>query len=414
MLPLWNQTGQAPSVWTVSALTTYIRELLETDFRLRELQIEGEISNFVAARSGHMYFTLKDGEAQLKCAMWRHAAGRLRFRPENGMAVVATGKIGVYEANGVYQLYVDEMEIAGQGDLAAQFEALKRKLEEEGLFDVERKQPIPPVPRKIGIVTSANAAALQDILNVLRRRYPLVEVLIAPTLVQGKEAPAQIIRALQWLDGRDDIDTIIVARGGGSIEDLWAFNDEGVARAVAGAHHPVITGVGHEIDFTIVDFVSDLRAPTPSAAAELAVPDLSELRQAWAGLAGALPVLMARRLVAARNELATYQRALRHLSPKQRLLNNRQTVDQWQERLERGMGQFLVAREQRLAVLAAGLMGVSPLATLARGYAIVRDEGGRVVRDVGMVSEGDVLGVDVANGRLQVTVNQIEEKNKDG
>ncbi|HID52987.1 MAG TPA: exodeoxyribonuclease VII large subunit, partial [Anaerolineae bacterium] len=218
------------STWTVSELTRYIRELFEIDYRLQDVEVSGEISNFTRARSGHLYFTLKDEAAQLKCVMWRSAAERLLFRPEEGDAVVAYGRISVYEASGVYQLYADRLEPAGRGDLAVAFEQLKQKLADEGLFDAAHKKPIPGFPRKIGIVTSADAAALRDILNVLRRRYPLASALIAPTLVQGKDAPPQIIRALQWLDGRNDIDLIILSRGGGSMEDLWAFNDEQLAR----------------------------------------------------------------------------------------------------------------------------------------------------------------------------------------
>ena len=279
MFPFLNPSaGADKGIWTVGELTTYIREMFELDYRLQDVEVTGELSNFTRAASGHLYFTLKDGAAQIKCVMWRTQAERLRFRPAEGDAILARGRISVYEVAGVYQLYAESLQPAGRGDLAVAFERLKESLAAEGLFDAEHKQPLPRWPRKIGIVTSSGAAALRDILTVLQRRNPFVAVLIAPTLVQGELAPAQIVRALRWLDGRDDIDTIIIARGGGSIEDLWAFNDERVARAVFTARHPVISGIGHETDFTITDFVADLRAPTPSAAAELAVPDLSEIR----------------------------------------------------------------------------------------------------------------------------------------
>jgi exodeoxyribonuclease VII large subunit len=274
---LANDVSFPGSAWSVSELTGYIKELFEIDFRLQDIEVEGEISNFVRARSGHLYFTLKDEQAQLKCVMWRTHARRLHFLPQDGDALLVHGRISVYETGGVYQLYADFLEPSGRGDLAIAFERLKEQLAQEGLFDAEKKQSIPPLPNKIGIVTSADAAALRDILNVLNRRCPLVSVLIAPTLVQGDQAPPNIVRALRWLDGRDDVDMIIIARGGGSMEDLWAFNDEQVARAIFAARHPVISGVGHETDFTITDFVADLRAPTPSAAAEMAVPDLSDL-----------------------------------------------------------------------------------------------------------------------------------------
>jgi exodeoxyribonuclease VII large subunit len=232
---LFNDSGGSSDVWTVSELTQYVRELFEIDYRLQDIEVTGELSNFTQARSGHLYFTLKDEGAQLKCVMWRSAAERLRFRPDDGDAVIVRGRISVYEAGGVYQLYADRIEPTGRGDLALAFEQLKQRLADEGLFDVAHKQAVHPFPHKIGVVTSADAAALRDILNVLQRRCPLVSVLVAPTLVQGEEAPAQIVRALQWLDGRDDIDTIILARGGGSMEDLWCFNDERVALAIFAA-----------------------------------------------------------------------------------------------------------------------------------------------------------------------------------
>ncbi|MCB8942376.1 MAG: exodeoxyribonuclease VII large subunit [Ardenticatenaceae bacterium] len=390
--------------WTVSQLTTYIRELFEVDMRLQEVEVTGEISNFTRARSGHLYFTLKDNEAQLKCVMWRSAAEQLLFFPENGDAVMARGRISVYEASGVYQLYAEQLVQAGRGDLAVAFERLKQRLEQEGLFAVEHKQPIPPFPRKIGIVTSADAAALRDILHVLQRRWPLVSVLIAPTLVQGDLAPPQIVRALQWLDGRSDIDTIIIARGGGSMEDLWAFNDEQVVRAVFAAQHPIISGVGHEIDFTMTDFVADLRAPTPSAAAEVAVPDLGEIRpllQAWQTR---LTMEMQARLTAHKREVDTLSRALTHLSPRLRLDNNRQRVDMLGARLDRAMHKRLDRWQGRLDLAAAKLTAVSPLATLSRGYAIVRDENGRLIRTVPQVNAGDKLSIQVTDGTFDVSV----------
>lgn len=390
--------------WTVATLTGYIRELFEIDYRLQDVLVAGEISNFTEARSGHLYFTLKDDKAQLKCVMWRSSAERLRFRPGDGDAVVAYGRISVYEAGGAYQLYAESLEPAGRGGLAVAFERLKEQLADEGLFDAEFKQPIPKFPQKLGIVTSADAAALRDILNVLYRRWPLVSVLIAPTLVQGKEAPAQIVKAITWLDGRNDIDTIIVARGGGSIEDLWAFNDEGVARAIFAAQHPVITGVGHETDFTISDFVSDLRAPTPSAAAELAVPDIVEVGGYVRGLQNALTAEMAVILGEKQQAVNMLTRSMSHLSPGKALDNNRQRVDILTERLERtinGRVDFLMTR---IEIMEARLTAVSPLGTLARGYAIVRHKDGRVVRRVEEVASGETLQVMVTDGEFDVSV----------
>lgn len=396
----------ASQSWTVSELTQYIRELFEIDYRLKDVEVSGEISNFSRARSGHLYFTLKDEKSQLKCVMWRSAAERLRFRPQDGDAVVLNGRISVYEASGVYQLYAEQMSPLGQGDLAAAFEELKAKLADEGLFDAEIKKPIPQFPRKIGIVTSADAAALRDIINVLRRRYPLVSVLIAPTLVQGADAPPQIVRALRWLDGRNDIDTIIMARGGGSMEDLWAFNDEGVARAIFAAQHPIISGVGHEVDFTIADFVADLRAPTPSAAAELAVPDVSELQPYFATIQQQLENQVLERIGQHRWQVQTLQRSLNHLSPKVGIASNRQRLDGWRDRLERAVMRRLDQSHNRLNLLATQLTAVSPKATLERGYAIVRDGDGRIVRTTTTVQAGDSLSVQVRDGQFGVTVDE--------
>jgi exodeoxyribonuclease VII large subunit len=389
--------------WTVSQLTSYIREIFEIDIRLQDVAVTGEISNFTRARSGHLYFTLKDNQSQLKCVMWRSAADRMRFAPDNGDAVVVHGRISVYEVSGVYQLYAERLELAGRGDLALAFERLKQKLEEEGLFDPIYKKPVPLFPQKIGIVTSADAAALRDILNVLQRRCPLVAVLIAPTLVQGELAPLQIVRALQWLDGRSDIDTIIVARGGGSMEDLWAFNDEQVARAIFAAQHPIISGVGHETDFTIADFVADLRAPTPSAAAELAVPDLAEMRPILQGMQARLQANIQAHLISSRREVDTLSRALTHLSPRLRLDNSRQRVDMLTARLDRAMSRRLDRGQNRLMVVAARLTAVGPLATLSRGYAIVRDANGRIIRSTRQVTGGAKLSVQVEDGAFDVT-----------
>lgn len=401
--------AQSSEAWTVSELTRYIRELFEIDFRLQDVEVSGEISNFTRARSGHLYFTLKDEGAQLKCVMWRSDAERLRFRPQDGDAVVANGRISVYEASGVYQLYADRLEPAGRGDLAQAFELLKQRLAGEGLFDAEHKKPIPRFPRKIGIVTSADAAALRDILNVLRRRYPLVRVLIAPTLVQGAEAPPQIVRALQWLDGRSDIDTIIVARGGGSMEDLWAFNDEMVARAIFAAQHPIISGVGHEVDFTIADFVADVRAPTPSAAAELAVPDLAEWQPILQGLRVKLATDVLDSLRQKQWQVQSLSRALRHLSPQASLDNQRQRVDGLYGRLHTTILRRLDREQNRLAVAQAGLTAYSPLATLLRGYAIVRDGDGRIIRSAQTVAAGQPLSVQVGDGQFDVTVTDKDQ-----
>jgi len=393
------------AVWTVGELNGYIRQMFELDYRLRDIDVTGEISNFTRAASGHLYFTLKDASAQLRAVMWRGQAERLRFRPREGDAVVAHGRVSVYETGGQYQLYVERLEPAGRGDLAAAFERLKNLLAAEGLFDPDGKQPIPRFPRKVGIVTSADAAALRDILTVLQRRNPLVNVLVAPTLVQGELAPPQIVRALRWLDSRDDVDMIIVARGGGSIEDLWAFNDERVARAIYAARHPVISGVGHETDFTIADFVADVRAPTPSAAAELVAPDLSGVDLFIREMQGAMRAALDDGLAARRQTIRAQKQVLGLLSPWRLLEGNRQQVDVLAARLSVAAQRGFDRRRGRLAVADASLSAVSPLATLGRGFAIVRDADGRVLRSRLQARSGDRLTIQVSDGSFGATVS---------
>lgn len=393
-------------IWTVSELNSYIRELFDIDYRLREIEVSGEISNFSRARSGHIYFTLKDNESQLRCVMWRQSAERMRVRPGDGDAVIVSGRVSVYEASGSYQLYAERIEEAGRGDLAAAFERLKNQLADEGLFEPGHKKAIVRFPQKIGIVTSADAAALRDILNVLERRYPLVEVLIAPTLVQGADAPAQIVRALRWLDGRTDIDTIIVARGGGSMEDLWAFNEESVSRAIFGASHPVISGVGHETDFTIADFVADLRAPTPSAAAELAVPDLAELAALISQWRVAISSRMTAVLEQKRWRLSSLAMSLQHLSPRYHVDADRQRVDTLNARLEQAMRSQLLQLTNSYSIAGARLSTVNPLATLKRGYAIVRKKDGVVVRSVDDIAGGERIEIQVGDGEFEATADE--------
>lgn len=406
MFPLLNPSVESGhSIWSVGELTTYIREMFELDYRLQDLEVAGEISNFTRAASGHLYFTLKDGTAQIKCVMWRSQAERLKFRPTEGDAVVARGRVSVYDAGGVYQLYAERLSPVGRGDLAIAFEQLKARLAEEGLFDAAYKQAIPRFPQKIGIVTSVGAAALRDILTVLQRRNPLISVFIAPTLVQGDLAPPQIVRALRWLDDRDDVDIIIIARGGGSIEDLWAFNDERVARAVFAARHPVISGVGHETDFTITDFVADLRAPTPSAAAELAAPDLSSIRPVLVDLDHALTESIMAVIDQGREAVRMRVQLLWLLNPRRMVDSSRQTVDRLSDRLTRAAQRALDRQGARLAVAQTGLNAFNPEATLARGFAIVRDADGRVVRSVSQAKVDSSLTIQVSDGTFDARVD---------
>lgn len=388
----------------VAQLTQYISELFNIDLLLQNVAVEGEISNFVRARSGHLYFTLKDEQAQLKCVMWRSSAERVRVAIADGMTVVVRGRVGVYDAGGNYQLYAEQIRPLGQGPLAQQFEHLKARLAAEGLFDPATKKSLPPYPRKIGIVTSASAAALRDILHVLSRRYPLAHVLIAPTLVQGAEAPPGIVQAIEWLDGRDDVDVIIVARGGGSLEDLWAFNDERVARAIFSAEKPIISGIGHEIDFTIADFVADVRAPTPSAAAELVSPDISELIPALQGVAQQLQRTILGRIVSYQREVAGWQRALHMLDPRRRVQNSTQKLDHLALRLDHAWQRQRESAETRLTLYQTKLALLNPLALLEKGYTLVRRSDGTLVRAKEGVQAAEMLHLQFADGTLVVTV----------
>jgi exodeoxyribonuclease VII large subunit len=395
----------SPRIWTVSQLTNHIQDLLEGYPPFQDLWLAGEISNPSRSSAGHLYFTLKDSGAALSCVMWRSTVARLVWQPQQGDAALAHGYISVYPVRGYYQLYVDQLQPAGRGDLHAQYEALRDRLKDEGLFDVARKQPCPAFPRVVGIVTSPQAAALRDVLHVLRRRYPLVQVLLAPSLVQGEQAPAQIVAALRALDARDDVDVILLVRGGGSLEELWAFNDESVARAIAASRHPVISGVGHETDFTIADFVADLRAPTPSAAAEMAVPDQAELRQRIADRAGRLRADLEQRLGATAQALTELQRALQRSSPRGRIDTSRQRVDDLLRRADRALAHQFELHRSELSGAEAHLLALSPQATLERGYAIVRQrERGAVVRSVAQVQFGDELAIQVQDGEFGAVV----------
>ncbi len=395
---------------TVSELNGYLRELLEADPLLQDVWIEGEISNFTRHTSGHWYFTLKEGEAQISAACWRTYTARISQIPRNGDAVLAHGRIAFYEVRGQLQLYADMIRPAGIGILQAQFEQLKARLEAEGLFDTSRKRPLPDFPRRIGVVTSPTGAALQDILHVLGRRYPLAEVLISPCRVQGAGAADTIVEALYALYDQD-IDLIIVARGGGSIEDLWAFNEEVVARAVFASPFPLISGVGHETDTTIIDYVADLRAPTPSAAAELAVPDIAELYGALNGLRDTLDELIGWRIETAQISLLEARRHLDARSPYTRIQRDRQTLDELLRRTEARIGHGIALRQARMDGLRAQLAALNPLATLERGYAVVRRTAdGHVVTDPSQVADNTSVEIQVQGGRFIARRIQTDRK----
>ncbi len=411
-LSLFNSSSASTSSfsepYTVSQLTGHIRRLFEDDPQLVSLWVEGEVSNFTRASSGHCYFTLKDAGAQIRGVMWRTVAQRQRPLPREGDLVLAHGSVGVYEPRGLYQLYVDQIQPAGVGDLYRQFELLKARLEAEGLFAPERKRSLVPFPRRIGVVTSPAAAALRDIFNVLNRRYPLAEVLLSPTQVQGDAAPPQIVDALEALnalEGAEGVDVIIVARGGGSLEDLWPFNDERVARAIAASRVPVICGVGHETDFSLADFAADQRAPTPSAAAELAVPDRAVLRAQVIGLRSALVTAVTDELEIRRRLLTENERTLKRLSPGAQVVQARQRVDDLLNRAASAVHHRLALHREQVHGLERQLVGVSPLQTLERGYAIVRRrENGAIIYSVEQLAPGQALDVQVADGTFDVEV----------
>jgi exodeoxyribonuclease VII large subunit len=390
----------------VADITTYIKERFRVDRTLQDLWLQGEISNWRPAPSGHVYFTLKDAEASMRCVMWRSTLARLSYVPSgDGEAVLAHGYISVYEPVGQYQLYVDDLEPVGQGALHARFEQLKARLAQQGLFDEARKRPLPALPWRIGLVTSPAGAALRDILNVLRRRCPLAEVILSPTQVQGQDAPPQIVQALRALSRVPDVDVIILARGGGSLEDLWAFNDERVALAVAESPVPVVCGVGHETDFTIADFVADLRAPTPSAAAELVAPHRDELAHRVWGFQAQLAALAGDALSRRRQTLLGEVRALRLASPQARVVQQRQRVDDLTRAAQASVAHWLALERERLHGLKLRLETLNPQATLARGYAIVRRrDDGRVVSRVDHAAPGDRLSVQVSDGAFETVV----------
>jgi len=391
---------------TVSQLNRYVAELFQADELLVDAQVRGEISNFKHHTSGHMYFTLKDEHSQLRCAMFRGQNLRLRFRPEDGQRVVARGNVGVYEKRGEYQLYVTSVEFDGVGALFEAFEKLKKKLQAEGLFNEDRKQPLPRYPGRIGVITSVTGAAVKDVCRVLRRRFPAVDILILPTLVQGEEAPESIVRSLELAHQVDNLDVLIVGRGGGSLEDLWAFNDERVARAVAAAQIPIISAVGHETDFTILDFVADVRAPTPSAAAEMAVPDREELQRRILRLSDSGVRCMSQMMVARREKLQNLVRRHALTHPRERIRQYRQTVDDLRERLARTLLSDVRLRRESLKVASGRLLALDPKAVLQRGYAIFRQrETGSVITSVDHARKGDLAEALLRDGIVPVIVD---------
>ena len=408
-MPLFS----TPSL-SVTELTRYLRTLIDSDEVLQDVWVQGEISNFSQPNSGHLYFTLKDSGAALRCVVWRSTAQRLRFGIQNGLAIEAHGAISVYERDGAYQLYVDAIRPAGEGFLYQQFMRLKNRLESEGLFDPERKRPIPERPECIGIVTSSTAAALQDMLNTLRARYPLVRVILSPCAVQGETAPAEIVAALGSLCTQATPDVIIVARGGGSLEDLWAFNDERVVRAIAESPVPVITGIGHETDFTLADFAADLRAPTPTGAAVLATPDRSDLLSEVYGIQSRLENAMLQVVAQRRQDLGLVYQRLEHASPARRIQDELQGIDKAQERLWRSMQHTLELQRAHLNGLHNRLLALNPDSILQRGFAFVQRADGSLLRSVTEVQAGERVDIRLRDGSLSSRVEQVRRNDVAG
>lgn len=389
---------------TVSQITAYIKSGFDQDELLRNIWIKGEISNFKLHYSGHMYLTLKDEGAVLRAVMFRSSGARLKFRPDNGMKILARGRISVYERDGQYQLYIEEMILDGVGDLHVAYEQLLEKLRTEGLFDESRKKTIPRFPKRIGVITSSTGAAIKDILNVLKRRFKLSEVVIFPVLVQGEGASRQISEAIKYFNETDGADVLIVGRGGGSIEDLWAFNEELTVRSVAGSRIPVISAVGHETDFTLCDFAADLRAPTPSAAAELAVPSSDELYIQLNTAAAALSSNLLKTLSYQKERLHKMSSDPRLTRFFTRIDDKRIALDTKVALLDHAIKRILTGKGGGFKVLSAALDALSPLKVLGRGYSVALHKDGTAVRDAKELETGESLDIIFNRGRAECTV----------
>lgn len=396
-------------VLTITQINEYIRAMMDQDALLTGLAVKGEISNYKVYPSGHHYFTLKDEGASLRCVMFRNSAVKMRFRPENGMKVIAMGRIAVYPRDGGYQLYCSAMALDGVGDLHAAFEQLKAKLAAQGLFDPAHKQQPPKLPGTIGIVTSSAGAAIHDMLRILRKRYPLTKVLLLPVRVQGAEAPREIAAAIRYANRYRLADLLIVGRGGGSMEDLWAFNDELVAHAIYESQIPVISAVGHEPDVTISDYVADLRAATPSNAAELAVPDQDTLRQSMDTMLATMATALQRQLKASRQHLNVLASSPALQSPDVYLHQRRKALTHLDSRLQALYVNNLNRHRARYISNTAKLDAMSPLKVLTRGYAMTQAENGTIIRSIKQVAAGDNIQISVSDGTLYASVTDKKE-----
>ena len=399
-------------VYSVGQINTYIRNMFTQDFVLNRVSVRGEISNLKYHTSGHIYFTLKDASAAIACVMFAGARGGLAFRMSNGQQVIVDGAVNVYERDGKYQLYATKIRQDGAGELYEKFVELKEELEEMGMFAPEYKQPIPKFVRRLGVVTAPTGAAIRDIINIATRRNPGIRIILYPAKVQGEGAAESVAAGLAALDALG-VDVIIVGRGGGSIEDLWAFNEETVARAIFSCHTPVISAVGHETDTTIADFVADLRAPTPSAAAELAVADVTAWLQALDEDALQLQRIMQRMIKDARSRLRECELRMRYAKPQQRLMQQKQRLDEYEERLRRAMQSLLEQTRHQLALSEERLRRFSPYEKLESGYGCILTEDGRRIRSVSQVAPGEVVQIYLADGRMTARIQEVKESKVD-
>ena len=399
---------------TVSELNEYLKMLFEYDEVLRNIYIKGEISNFTNHyKTGHFYFSLKDAGGTVRAVMFRSSASKLKFMPENGMRVILGGRVSVFPRDGQYQIYAETMEPDGVGALYIAYEQLKAKLEKEGLFAEFRKKPLPNMPKRIGIVTSPTGAAIRDMIHILGRRFPAAEIVLYPALVQGEAAPASIIRGIQYFNAKRDVDVLIVGRGGGSIEDLWAFNNENLVRTVAASEIPVISAVGHETDFTLCDFAADRRAPTPSAAAEIAVPDMEELLYRAKRMEQRLSLAVSQTIKTNREHLKRLSSARSMTSPMNVIDDKRMTLAMEEQKLSGRMETLLAKKRAGFIRDTAKLDAMNPLAVISRGYSAVFDENGTLIKSVSQTKEGNALSFMLTDGKIHAEVKKIEE-NRNG
>ncbi len=395
-------------VLSVSQLNRYVKSIIEQDRNLQTVFVQGEISNFTNHyKTGHFYMTIKDEFSSIKAVMFKTANMRLKFMPENAMSVIIKGRVSVFERDGQYQLYIDDMQPDGIGALSFAFEQLKERLAKEGLFDAEKKKPIPAYPQRVGVVTSPTGAAIRDIINVISRRFPLAELILCPVAVQGEYAAPQIKAAIEEFNKQKAADVLIVGRGGGSIEELWAFNEEIVARAVAASEIPVISAVGHETDFTICDFAADLRAPTPSAAAELAVPDMFQQKEMLGNAGRRIESAVFDKIGVERAKLEIRKSVLKRMSPQNYIDNLRVRCDRASMAMENSVKQSVTVKSKEFSALCAKLDAMSPLKILARGYSVASKDG-KIISDVSDVGKGDVINVRVSGGNIECEVTNVK------